>query len=114
MKSKCFIDLCIRLFFPRKSDPIRRRYIRNPNEEEFQNGKMLIFQGEAEVYDDQDFVPVEIKAGPIDLSREICFVFDDSLGDALLIHGQVVHKSEQSRISNELHTRKHKHNHNIF
>lgn len=44
-------------------EPIQRRYIRNPNEEEFNDGKMLTFVGTEERYDDQSFVPVEIKAG---------------------------------------------------
>jgi ectoine hydroxylase-related dioxygenase (phytanoyl-CoA dioxygenase family) len=39
----------------------------------------LIFNGNDDQYDEKAFVPVEIKAG-----------------DAILIHGQVVHKSEQS------------------
>jgi len=59
--------------------PVRRRYIRNPNHNEFNDGKMLIFEGTEEDYDEKAFVPVEVKAG-----------------DAILIHGQVVHKSEQN------------------
>ncbi|CAF0770477.1 unnamed protein product [Adineta steineri] len=69
--------------------PINRRYVRNPNEQEFNNGQMLIFTGTEDKYDDKDFVPVEIKAG-----------------DAILIHGQAVHKSEQntSPISRQIYT----------
>lgn len=69
--------------------PIQRRYIRNPNQEEFNAGKMLIYEGEPETYDDNAFVPVEIKAG-----------------DAIVIHGQVVHKSEQNKspISRQIYT----------
>ena len=44
-------------------EPIKRRYIRNSNEEEFNNEKMLIYKGVDEQYDDKAFVPVEIKAG---------------------------------------------------
>ncbi|CAF0837011.1 unnamed protein product [Adineta ricciae] len=69
--------------------PINRRYIRNPNEQEFNEGKMLIFKGTEDQYDDKDFVPVEIEAG-----------------DGILIHGQAVHKSEQntSPISRQIYT----------
>lgn len=45
------------------SVPIKRRYIRNPNQEEFNDGKMLIFNGTENQYDEKAFVPVEIKAG---------------------------------------------------
>ena len=44
-------------------EPIQRRYIRNSNEQEFNDGKMLIFKGEDDQYDASAFVPVEIKAG---------------------------------------------------
>ncbi|CAF1177580.1 unnamed protein product [Didymodactylos carnosus] len=44
--------------------PTQRRYIRNPNQQEFNEGKVLIFT-EEEQYDDSAFVPVEIKAGRI-------------------------------------------------
>lgn len=69
--------------------PINRRYVRNPNQDEFNAGKILIFKGDEETYNDADFVPVEVKAG-----------------DALLIHGQVVHKSEAntSPISRNVYT----------
>jgi hypothetical protein len=43
--------------------PITRRYIRNPNQEEFSEGKMLMFKGDEPQVDDKAFVPVEIKAG---------------------------------------------------
>ena len=79
------------------SVPIKRRYIRNPNEQEFNEGKMLIFRGTEDQHDEKAFVPVEIKAGKnkdsfLNLSKFIL-----SLGDAIIIHGQAVHKSEQSR-----------------
>ncbi len=43
--------------------PIKRRYIRNPNQEEFNEGKILIFNGNDDQYNEKDFIPVEIKAG---------------------------------------------------
>jgi major membrane immunogen (membrane-anchored lipoprotein) len=42
-----------------------QRLIRNPNEKEFNEGKALIYTGEEEQYDDNAFVPVEVKAGKI-------------------------------------------------
>jgi hypothetical protein len=59
---------------------------------------MLIYNGEEDKFDDKDFVPVEIKAGKNIFEKfsykilKILFY----IGDAILIHGQVVHKSEQS------------------
>jgi len=44
-------------------EPIKRRYIRNPNQQEFNEGKMLIFNGNDDQYNEKDFIPVEIKAG---------------------------------------------------
>jgi hypothetical protein len=44
-------------------EPINQRYIRNPNQQEFNEGKMLMFKGTNDQYDDKDFIPVEIKAG---------------------------------------------------
>jgi len=61
------------------SKPTKRRLIRNPNEQEFNEGKVLIFTGEEDQYDDSAFVPVEVKAG-----------------DAVVFHGQAVHKSGQN------------------
>jgi hypothetical protein len=43
--------------------PILRRYIRNPNQQEFDDGKMLIYNGKDDQYDEKTFIPVEIKAG---------------------------------------------------
>ncbi len=43
--------------------PLGRRFIRNPNKEEFNNGKYLIYTDDLPTYNEQDFVPVEIKAG---------------------------------------------------
>jgi hypothetical protein len=56
---------------------------------------MLIFNGNDDQYDEKAFVPVEIKAGK-NIYRKFSKLFFD-LGDAILIHGQVVHKSEQSK-----------------
>jgi len=53
-------------------EPINQRYIRNPNQEEFNEGKMLIFKGNNDQYDDKDFVPVEIKAGKTCLGEFHC------------------------------------------
>ena len=49
--------------------PINRRYIRNPNEQKFNEGKILIFIGTEDQYDDKDFVPVEIEAGKRNFSN---------------------------------------------
>ena len=54
-KTRAVVELVI--------EPIQRRYIRNSNEQEFNDGKMLIFKGEVDQYDASAFVPVEIKAG---------------------------------------------------
>lgn len=43
--------------------PIKRRYIRNPNQKEFDEGNMLLYVGKDDEYDEKDFIPVEIKAG---------------------------------------------------
>jgi hypothetical protein len=42
----------------------QRRYIRNPNKQECSEGKLLITTGE-DHYDNNDFVPVQVKAGQI-------------------------------------------------
>lgn len=39
------------------------RFIRNPNKEEFEAGKYLIYTKENVNYDDKDFVPAPVKAG---------------------------------------------------
>lgn len=56
--------------------PLSRRFIRNPNKEEFNQGKYLIYDGESPKYDESKFVAVPIKAG-----------------SAILIDGLVVHRS---------------------
>ncbi|CAF3620695.1 unnamed protein product [Rotaria sp. Silwood1] len=78
--------------------PSQRRLIRNPNEQEFNEGKALIFIGEEEQYDNNAFVPVEVKAGRIIEYCYIVYFANKNLfsGDAILIHSQVVHKSEQN------------------
>ena len=39
------------------------RFIRNPNKEEFESGKYLIYTNTAPAYNPNDFVPVPVKAG---------------------------------------------------
>ena len=39
------------------------RFIRNPNKEEFDAGKYLIYTKDNVNYDEKDFVPVPVKAG---------------------------------------------------
>ncbi|CAF1166980.1 unnamed protein product [Didymodactylos carnosus] len=70
-------------------EPIERRFIRNPNKEEFDNGNLLMFTGPESQPEESEFVLCPIKAG-----------------DAILIHGQVVHKSEQntSPITRQIYT----------
>jgi phytanoyl-CoA hydroxylase len=44
--------------------PLTRRFIRNPNKEEFDAGKYLIYDElDSTEYDESKFVPVEVKAG---------------------------------------------------
>jgi len=44
--------------------PLTERFIRNPNKEEFDAGKYLIYtERVASIPDDEEFVPVPIKAG---------------------------------------------------
>lgn len=57
-----------------------RRRIRNPNEQEYNEGNVLIFTGQEEQHDDNAFVPAEVKAGRIvaydyivDLAHKIVF-----------------------------------------
>lgn len=45
------------------SEPNPRRYSRNSNKEEFDQGKKLIWTGTEEQFDDSALVPVEVKAG---------------------------------------------------
>ena len=49
----------------RHLEPTQRRFIRNPNEQEFNEGKMLFYTEEEEEYDNNAFVPAEIKTGRI-------------------------------------------------
>ena len=62
------------------------RFIRNPNKEEFDNGKYLVYTNSNPAYDPNDFVPVPVKAG-----------------DAIVISGLVVHQSEQNLSSKSRH-----------
>jgi ectoine hydroxylase-related dioxygenase (phytanoyl-CoA dioxygenase family) len=61
------------------SKPIKSRFIHNPDEKEFNEGRMFVMVGKDDSYDHAEFVPVEVKAG-----------------DCVLLHGQVVHKSEKN------------------
>ena len=40
-----------------------RRYIRNPNKEEWDAGKRVIYVGDEPTFDDSLFVPATVKAG---------------------------------------------------
>ena len=53
-----------------------RRFIRNPNKEEFDQGKYLIYTEDQPEINEEDFVPAQVKAG-----------------SAVLIHGKVIHRS---------------------
>ena len=81
--------------FRLESNP--QRLARNLNKGEFDQGKKLIKKGEAEQFDSNALIPVEVKAGNKHssyISREKkLHIFS---GDAVLIHGNIVHKSEQS------------------
>jgi phytanoyl-CoA hydroxylase len=44
---------------------LSRRFIRNPNKEEFDAGKYLIYSNENSKYDENEFVAVPVKAGLI-------------------------------------------------
>lgn len=59
--------------------PLTRRFIRNPNKEEFDAGKHLIYTSEMPATDEKDFVAVPVKAGT-----------------AILIDALVIHKSEKN------------------
>ncbi len=104
VSSLYLVHICVRFFLYICLQRMRwcletakRRYIRNPNEN-FNAGEELIFVGEAEQFDDNAFVPVEVKAGKIIESHYIVYIPRKFLfpGDAIVMDGQVVHKSEQS------------------
>jgi ectoine hydroxylase-related dioxygenase (phytanoyl-CoA dioxygenase family) len=61
-----------------KKGPLATRFVRNPNKEEFDNGKFLVYTNGPPKYnyDNSEYVPVPVKAG-----------------DAILIDGLVVHRS---------------------
>jgi hypothetical protein len=73
------IENCCLEFVPgsHKYADLSRRFIRNPNKEEFNAGKRLIFKGDPPTPDESEYVPVEVKAGSL-----------------LLIHGEVLHRSK--------------------
>ena len=47
------------------------RFIRNPNKEEFESGKYLIYTNTARTYNTNDFVPVPVKAGKLERKKNI-------------------------------------------
>src|ERR1700722_18384708 len=97
MRVSPFLYICSR-WIKEYLEPTQRRLMRNPNEQEFNEGKVLIYTGEEEHYDNSAFVPVEVKAGRIVEYSDIVYLANNILfsGDAILLHAQVVHKSEQS------------------
>jgi len=62
-----------------KTHGLLTRFIRNPNKEEFAKGKFLMYTNETPKHDANAFVAEPVKAG-----------------DAILIHGTVIHKSEKN------------------
>lgn len=51
--------------------PLSRRFIRNPNKDEFNAGKYLIYvELDSTEYDETKFVPVEVKAGKLNLKKK--------------------------------------------
>lgn len=75
----------------------QRRYMRNPNAN-CKAGDEFIYTGEDEKFDDSAFVPAEIKAGKLISYYYIVCVSKKCLisGDALIFHGETVHKSDKS------------------
>lgn len=67
-------------------DELKTRFIRNPNKNEFNEGKYLIYTNPNPNFSDYNFVPCPIKAG-----------------SAILIDGLVVHQSEANRSSKSRH-----------
>lgn len=67
---------CLQFIPGSQNYPLARRFIRNPNKEEFDQGKFLIYTSDLPQYDEEKFVHVPIKAG-----------------DAIVIDGMVVHRS---------------------
>lgn len=67
---------CLHFLPGSQKGPLARRFIRNPNKEEFEAGKHLVYVGDQPTYDESAFVSVPVKAG-----------------SAILIDGLVVHRS---------------------
>lgn len=67
-------------------DGVATRFIRNPNKEEFNQGKYLIYTKPTPEWNSEDFKPVPVKAG-----------------SAIIIHGKVVHQSEANKSPNSRH-----------
>jgi phytanoyl-CoA hydroxylase len=61
---------------------VATRFIRNPNKDEFNKGKYLIYTKPTPEWNSNDFKPVPVKAG-----------------SAIVIHGKVVHQSEANKSS---------------
>ena len=59
-----FLYLCLQRIESSLESP-QQRYIRNPNEKEFNEGKKFILTGEEEQFDESAFIPVEVNAGRI-------------------------------------------------
>jgi phytanoyl-CoA hydroxylase len=68
------------LFSNNKDGVLTRRFIRNPDKEEFEKGNCLMYTADEAVLEDKDFVPVPVKAGSV-----------------LLIHGLVRHRSGENK-----------------
>lgn len=61
----CTVENGCLYFLPGSQNmPLSRRFIRNPNKEEFDAGKYLIYDElDSTQYDESKFVPAEVKAG---------------------------------------------------
>ncbi len=77
---------CLEFIPGSHTDPLAARFIRNPNKEEFEKGKFLIQSNDYPKYDQSKFVSVPVKAG-----------------DAIFIHGLVVHQSRPNLSPNSRH-----------
>ena len=61
----CLLEYLLKFvfYFLIKQGPLDVRFIRNPNKEEFDNGKYLIYTKDSPKYDPSSFVSVPVKAG---------------------------------------------------
>ena len=62
-----------------KTKDLLVRFVRNPNKKDFDKGNFLMYTNEQPKHDPKDFIAVPVKAG-----------------DAIIIHGLVVHQSEKN------------------